>query len=54
MLAAEDMALQSVVKATICIKNFDEHFPLVDRVGRYNLHYGMGLADMGEDRCGRK
>ncbi|KKP01710.1 mmf1 [Trichoderma harzianum] len=32
VLAAEEMSLKNVVKATIYIKNFDENFPLVNQV----------------------
>ncbi|PTB45962.1 uncharacterized protein TrAFT101_004553 [Trichoderma asperellum] len=32
ILAAEEMTLKNVVKATIFIKNFDENFPLVNQV----------------------
>ncbi|KAL6788060.1 YjgF-like protein [Trichoderma afarasin] len=32
VLAAEEMSLKDVVKATIYIKNFDENFPLVNQV----------------------
>ncbi|EHK21569.1 uncharacterized protein TRIVIDRAFT_52775 [Trichoderma virens Gv29-8] len=32
VLAADDMTLKNVVKATIFIKNFDESFPLVNQV----------------------
>ncbi|KAK4059159.1 hypothetical protein Trihar35433_11156 [Trichoderma harzianum] len=32
VLAAEEMSLKDVVKATIYIKNFDENFPLVNQI----------------------
>ncbi|KAL9476158.1 hypothetical protein ACSS6W_005999 [Trichoderma asperelloides] len=32
VLAADEMTLKNVVKATIYIKNFDENFPLVNQV----------------------
>lgn len=34
VLAAEEMSLKDVVKATIYIKNFDENFPLVNQVSQ--------------------
>lgn len=32
VLAAEEMTLKDVVKATIYVTNFDENFPLVNQV----------------------